>query len=444
MRVYNSMTNKKEEFVPIKPNEVIMYICGPTVYNYIHIGNARPMIVFDTLRRLFEYEGYKVTFISNYTDVDDKIIKAAKELGTSEAEVAKKFIAAYEADRKSLNVITPEYTPKATEYIPQMIAFISKLIDKGYAYVVDGDVYFRVKKDKKYGELSNLNLDELRVGARIEENDLKEDPLDFTLWKKTSEGISWPSPWNDSGRPGWHTECVVMIASINHNEMIDIHGGGMDLKFPHHENEIAQSEGCFNHSLARYWLHNGFINVDNEKMSKSIGNVKWTKDVVAQIGANVFRLAMLSTQYRAPLNFTDQLIATTTKEIDKITSVLKQAHLQLVLAGNTSEAKNENLIQRFLEAMDDDLNTSLAISVIFDSLKNINQLLRKKDIDLAAVAADYNALTDMLHVLGIYIPLHEFRDEDIALYRDWLAAKKNKDFAQADDLRIKLKELDIL
>jgi cysteinyl-tRNA synthetase len=438
------MTNKKEEFKSIKPNEVSMYICGPTVYNYIHIGNARPMIVFDTLRRLFEYIGYKVTFISNYTDVDDKIINAAKELGVSELDVANKFIKAYEDDRKNLNTIMPDYRPKATEYIPQMIDFISKLIEKDYAYVVDGDVYFRVKKDKDYGKLSNLNLDDLRVGARIEENDLKEDPLDFTLWKKTDEGISWPSPWNDHGRPGWHTECVVMIASINDNQMIDIHGGGMDLKFPHHENEIAQAEGCFNHSIANYWMHNGFINVDDEKMSKSLGNVKWAKDVVAQIGANVFRLAMLSTHYRAPLNFSEELIETTTKEVDKITAALKQAHLQITLANYHSGKKNDILIKKYLDALEDDLNTSLAISVVFDTVKEINQLLRVKEIDLEALAQDFNALIDMLHILGIYIELHDFNKDDIALYNDWMNAKNNKDFNKADELRTKLIELDIL
>ncbi|MDR3214801.1 MAG: cysteine--tRNA ligase [Bacilli bacterium] len=443
MKIFNSMTNKKEEFVSIKPNEVTIYICGPTVYNYIHIGNARPMVVFDTLRRVFEYIGYKVTFISNYTDVDDKIINAAKQLGVSELEVANKFIKAYEDDRRNLNTIMPDYRPRVTEYMDEIIAFIGKLIEKGFAYEVDGDVYFRINKLEKYGRLSNLNIDDLQVGARIEENKAKENALDFTLWKRTDDGINWDSPFS-KGRPGWHTECVVMIASINHDQMIDIHGGGMDLKFPHHENEIAQAEGCFHHAIANYWMHNGFINVDDEKMSKSLGNVKWAKDVVAQIGANVFRLAMLSTHYRAPLNFSEDLITSTTNEIDKITRVLKQAHLQLALTNYQSRTLNEEVMKEYLVAMEDDLNTSNAIKVIFEVVKSLNQKLRLKDQDINIIGRNYYALLDMLHMLGIYIELPDITDADLALYHEWLKAKELKDFNKADELRNKLEMLNIL
>ena len=443
MKLYNSMHNKKEEFKPIKEGEVTIYICGPTVYNYIHIGNARPMVVFDTLRRLFEYLGYKVTFISNYTDVDDKIIKAAKELGQSELEVADKFIAAYENDRKSLNTIMPEYRPRVTEYMDEIIAFIDKLLEKGYAYEVNGDVYFRIDKLTDYGKLSNFDKDDLQVGARIEENKDKENPLDFVLWKKTDEGINWPTKWS-TGRPGWHTECVVMIATINHDKLIDIHGGGMDLKFPHHENEIAQANGCFNHDIANYWVHNGFINIDNEKMSKSIGNVKWTKDVVQKIGSNVFRLAMMSTHYRAPLNFSEELIDTTKKELEKMETALKQANLFLSLNNYESTAIAEDLMKEYLEYMEDDLNTPNALKVIFQMVKEINQVVRNKEIVLEKLAKLKNSLEKGLEILGVFIELRKISSEDLVLYNKWQEAKKQKDFTKADEYRAQLMELNIL
>lgn len=443
MKVYNSMTNQKEEFIPLKEGEVSIYICGPTVYNYIHIGNARPMVVFDTLRRVFEQLGYKVKFMSNYTDVDDKIIKAAAEQDISEMELAEKFIKAYEADRDSLNTILPEYRPRVTEFMDSIIKFIAKLVEKGFAYEVDGDVYFRINKLDEYGKLSNFDIEDLRVGARIEENEAKENPLDFALWKKTDVGINWQSPWS-IGRPGWHTECVVMISDLNDGEMIDIHGGGMDLKFPHHENEIAQAQGCFNHNIARYWMHNGFINIDDEKMSKSLGNVKWTKDVVSAIGPNVFRLAMMSTHYRAPLNFSEELINTTKKELEKITAALKQANLILRINNIADDQLDSKFLNEYMEFMQDDLNTPNAIKVVFDTVKRINQLTREKEIDYLELAKLKNSLERMINILGVFIQLPLISDEDIDVYQAWLNAKEAKDFEKADQYREILVAKDIM
>ncbi|WP_423363232.1 cysteine--tRNA ligase [Mycoplasma sp. P36-A1] len=443
MKLHNSMSNKKEEFVPIKSGEVSMYICGPTVYNYIHIGNARPMVVFDTMRRFFEYLGYKVTFISNYTDVDDKIINAAKEQGKSEAEIAQRFIDAYEYDRKTLNTIMPDFRPRVTEYMNEIIEFIADLIDKGYAYESDGDVYFRVNKLEEYGKLSHVNKDDLIIGARVEENEKKESPIDFTLWKKTDAGINWDSKWS-TGRPGWHTECVVMINSINDGGMIDIHGGGMDLKFPHHDNEIAQANGHSHNDIARYWVHNGFINIDDEKMSKSIGNVVWTKDVVKEIGPNAFRLAMLSTHYRAPLNFNEDLIETTKKELVKMETALKQANLELALAKYSSDEYQDEIMLEYKTYMEDDLNTANAITVIFDAVKKLNSEVRKKEKNIAEISKLKNSIEKMLEILGIFINLRIIQDEDLNLYSNWNKAKQDKDFQLADKYRDQLLEIGIL
>lgn len=288
MKVFNSLTNKKEEFKPIKEGEVSIYVCGPTVYNYVHIGNTRPMIVFDILRRTFEYLGYKVTFVSNFTDVDDKIIKAAKEEGITEKQLTDKYIQAYEDVRRGLNLLFPTYAPRVTETMQPIIDFIKSLVDDGFAYEVDGDVYFRVTKIHEYGMLSGIKIEDLIAGAseRVEETDKKESSTDFALWKKTDEGIRFDSPWS-KGRPGWHTECVVMINDIFDNGRIDIHGGGQDLKFPHHENEIAQSIACHHHPIANIWMHNQMININNQKMSKSLGNVLWAKDLLEELGCNV-------------------------------------------------------------------------------------------------------------------------------------------------------------
>ena len=313
MKIYNSMSMKVETFRPLQEGKVSMYVCGPTVYNYPHIGNARPIVVFDTLKRTLQALGYEVKMVSNYTDVDDKIINVAKELGVSEKEVTDKFIKAYNDDRLSLHAMMPDEAPRVTETMDAIIAFIDLLVQKGYAYQVGGDVYFRVGEVKEYGALSHQKTEDLVVGARIDENERKENPLDFTLWKQTDEGIQWDSPWS-KGRPGWHTECVVMIHDVFEQPLIDIHGGGMDLKFPHHENEIAQARAAYGTPLANYWIHNGMIDINGVKMSKSLGNVRWAKDLIAEHGGNVIRWMMLSAHYRAPLNMSDESLETSHKE----------------------------------------------------------------------------------------------------------------------------------
>ena len=444
MKLYNSYTNKIEEFQPIKENEVSMYVCGPTVYNHPHIGNGRPIIVFDTLKKTFEALGYKVTFVSNFTDVDDKIIKGAKEEGISEKELTEKYIQAYNEDRRSLNADIPDITPRVTETMEDIIAFIKELVDKEAAYVIEGDVYFRVSKIKEYGALSKQRIEDLMVGARIDENSLKENPLDFTLWKKTTEGINWDSPWS-KGRPGWHTECVVMINKEFHSHNIDIHGGGMDLKFPHHENEIAQSEACFHTHIANYWIHNGMVNFDNVKMSKSLGNVILIKDFVEEHGGNVLRWIILSTHYRAPLNINNDVIENAKTEINKINTSYKQACVKLSLAECSEEGENiSELWNSFLEAMSDDLNTPNAFSVVFETNKQLNAALRVREIDAKHVSDLVKTLESMLHVLGISLNKIVLSEEDKALYRQWNEAKAVKDFEKADQYRAELMERGIL
>ena len=444
MKLYNSYTNKIEEFQPIKENEVSMYVCGPTVYNHPHIGNGRPIIVFDTLKKTFEALGYKVTFVSNFTDVDDKIIKGAKEEGISEKELTEKYIQAYNEDRRSLNADIPDITPRVTGTMEDIIAFIKELVDKEAAYVIEGDVYFRVSKIKEYGALSKQRIEDLMVGARIDENSLKENPLDFTLWKKTTEGINWDSPWS-KGRPGWHTECVVMINKEFHSHNIDIHGGGMDLKFPHHENEIAQSEACFHTHIANYWIHNGMVNFDNVKMSKSLGNVILIKDFVEEHGGNVLRWIILSTHYRAPLNINNDVIENAKTEINKINTSYKQACVKLSLAEYSEEGENiSELWNSFLEAMSDDLNTPNAFSVVFETNKQLNAALRVREIDAKHVSDLVKTLESMLHVLGISLNKIVLSEEDKALYRQWNEAKAVKDFEKADQYRAELMERGIL
>ena len=325
---YNSLTNSLEEFKTVKPNEVSMYVCGPTVYNYPHIGNMRPVVVFDTLRRFLSYVGYKVTYVSNFTDVDDKIIKAAQKEGKTEKELTEFYIQEFLKVTKALGSDKPNITPKVTEYIPKIIEYIDNLVKIGAAYVVDGDVYFRVPLINDYGSLSGINPQDLVVGARIEENSKKESPLDFALWKTTDEGIKWDSPWG-KGRPGWHTECCVMIDTIFPNQEIDIHGGGYDLKFPHHENEIAQTEATHHNKIAHYWMHNGFINFGNEKMSKSLGNVVYAKDMIEKYGGPVTRLVILNAHYRQPVNYTDETVNAAIQEVNKMQMAYKQMALQL-------------------------------------------------------------------------------------------------------------------
>ena len=321
IKLFNSLTNEIENFVPLKKGEVSIYTCGPTVYDYVHIGNLRPVVVFDVLRNLFEYLGYKVIFVSNYTDIDDKIINKALSEGVSEEVISNRYIKAYEENVKELNANVPTVTPRVSESIEEIIDFISVLIKKGGAYENDGEVFFDVTKDSNYGELSHVNPDELEHGSRVEENAKKKHPGDFLLWKKTSEGITFSSPWGE-GRPGWHTECVVMINKTFNKPLIDIHGGGFDLKFPHHENEIAQSRIYGGTHLANYWMHNGFINVNNEKMSKSLGNTLTGNDFINKYGGNVLRLLLLSSHYRAPLNVTEEVIESSENRLKELKIVL--------------------------------------------------------------------------------------------------------------------------
>lgn len=445
MKVFNTLTNKKEEFVPIKENEVSIYVCGPTVYNHAHIGNTRPMIVFDILRRTFEYLGYKVTFVSNFTDVDDKIIKAAKAEGITEKELTDKYIQAYEDVRRGLNLKFPTYAPRVTETMTPIINFIKELVDTGFAYEVDGDVYFRVPKIKEYGMLSGIKVEDLIAGAseRVDENDKKESSTDFALWKKTDEGIQFESPWS-KGRPGWHTECVVMINDIFENGRIDIHGGGQDLKFPHHENEIAQSMAYHNHPIANVWMHNQMINIDNQKMSKSLGNVLWAKDLIAELGCNVFKWLMLSTHYRNPLNFTEEVLKNVKKEVNKFESILKQTSLYLQVNHISGDDYCKESVDEMVHALEDDLNTSLALTDILGQVKVLNQLMRTRDKDDAMILKGFNTLVKMLDTMGLVYDTKVLSEEEIALYNDWLDKKAKKEFDKADEIRTTLIEKGII
>lgn len=447
MRLFNTLTNKKEEFKPIEEGKVSIYICGPTVYNHAHIGNTRPMIVFDVLRRTFEYLGNDVTFVSNYTDVDDKIIKAAKAEGITEKELTDKYIKAYEDVRAGLNIEDPTYKPRVTETMPEIIDFIQALIDKGYAYEVDGDVYFRVTKVKEYGMLSGIKVEDLIAGASDRtlsvDDKKKESTTDFALWKKTDEGIQFDTPWS-KGRPGWHTECVVMINKLFKDGKIDIHGGGQDLKFPHHENEIAQSMAYNGHPIANYWMHNQMINIDGEKMSKSLGNVLWAKDLIVEFGCNVFKWLMLSTHYRNPLNLTDDVIAGVRKEVSKVENATKNASLYLKVNHVPAHDYKKETVDAMVNALEDDLNTSLALTQILDQVKVLNQVMRVREKDNDVIATEYATLVKMGDVLGFLFEGTKLSEEDIALYEEWNAYKKEKNFDEADRVRKELTERGIL
>ena len=447
MRLFNTLTNKKEEFKPIEEGKVSIYICGPTVYNHAHIGNTRPMIVFDVLRRTFEYLGNDVTFVSNYTDVDDKIIKAAKAEGITEKELTDKYIKAYEDVRAGLNIEDPTYKPRVTETMPEIIDFIQALIDKGYAYEVDGDVYFRVTKVKEYGMLSGIKVEDLIAGASdrtlSEDDKKKESTTDFALWKKTDEGIQFDTPWS-KGRPGWHTECVVMINKLFKDGKIDIHGGGQDLKFPHHENEIAQSMAYNGHPIANYWMHNQMINIEGIKMSKSLGNVLWAKDKIVEFGCNVFKWLMLSTHYRNPLNLTDDVIAGVRKEVSKVENATKNASLYLQVNHVPAHDYKKETVDAMVNALEDDLNTSLALTQILDQVKVLNQVMRVREKDNDVIATEYATLVKMGDVLGFLFEGTKLSEEDIALYEEWNAYKKEKNFDEADRVRKELTERGIL
>ena len=437
MRLYNSKTNTLEPFVPLEAGKVKLYVCGPTVYGEAHIGNARPIIVFDTLRRTFEALGYTVDYVSNVTDVDDKIIQKALTEGVSESVITDRYITAYNAIRQALNTRQLTFNPKVTDTIQPIVDFIAQLVAEGYAYTVNGNVYFRVLKSDHYGEISKQRIEDLLVGARIDEDPDKESPLDFALWKKTSEGIQWDSPWG-KGRPGWHTECVVMINDYFKGP-IDIHGGGMDLKFPHHENELAQAKACLHHQLANIWMHNGMLNIDGEKMSKSLGNVLQAKDLISALGANTVRWMMLSAHYRAPLNISDDVIEQAKTELSKAVTVLRQVEVRAQLQGrDLPSTKESEYYPRFLAAMEDDLNTPNAMAVLFDAIKAINQAYRQRTVDETELARLTASIRGMLDVLGIAIPVITLSEEQKALFARWNEAKALKDFTAADEARQQL------
>ena len=443
IRLYNTKTLQIEDFKPIHEGHVDMYVCGPTVYNYAHIGNARPMIVFDVLKRLFEAEGYSVTYVSNFTDVDDKIIKKAAEENTTEAVIAQRYIDAYQEVRTLLNTELPDITPRVTETMDKIIEFIDKLVKTGHAYEANGDVYFSVESVPTYGEISHQHMDQLEAGARIETNDQKKNPYDFALWKKTDMGIKWNSPWGE-GRPGWHTECVVMI-NDNIGDCIDIHGGGMDLKFPHHENEAAQQEAMHGNTLANYWVHNAMVNIDGQKMSKSLGNTMWAKDVVLSLGTNLTRWLVSSVHYRKELNFSDETIETARKELDKVLTPLKQAYIKAALADYVmGDDYDKESYRAFLDCLDDDMNTPNAYAVIFETVKKLNQTLRQREIDFAQLTLYSNAVEKMLNVLGIVVDKPVIGEAEKELFAKWNQAKADKDFDSADKYRNELVEKGLL
>lgn len=430
MKIYNSLTDKLEEFKPIVPGHVSMYVCGPTVYNYVHIGNMRPVITFDMVYKYLKYKGYDVKYASNFTDINPKIITAAKELGITEREVADKFIKAYLEDVASYNCTNIDYRPTVIKNLDNIFNFITKLIEKGYAYEVDGDVYFRVSKVKDYGILSNNSLEDLESGARVDIDEKKEDPLDFALWRKTTEGEQFSSPWG-LGIPGWHTECVVMINSL-FGDKIDIHGGGVDLKFPHHENEIAQSKALNENYLANYWMHNGHINVEGIKMSKSLGNFILAKDFIKDKNANTVKLAMFKTHYRLPFNITDELIEEAKTLDEKISNAIKQAMVDVSI--NNYEINKSYKDEKIDEIMDEDFNTPNLITYLLDLIKELNTSLRQKKEYMDILNKIY-LITD---ILGLKYNFEVLSIEDINLYNKWLEKRNNKEFEEADKIREEL------
>ncbi len=459
MKIYNTMTRKKEEFVPIRENKVGIYVCGPTVYDYIHIGNARPMIVFDTLRRYLLYKGYDVNYVSNFTDVDDKIIKRAIEEGVTSSEISERYIKEVKKDMHDLNVMEATTHPKATEEIPDMIDMIKVLIEKGHAYEVNGTVYFRTRSFPGYGKLSKKNIDDLEAGHRDEKHQLKvsgedekEDFLDFVLWKPKKEGEpSWPSPWGE-GRPGWHLECSVMSKKYI-GDIIDIHAGGEDLIFPHHENEIAQSEAANEVEFARYWMHNGFLKIDGEKMSKSLGNFFTIRDIGEKYPLQVIRFFILSAHYRSPLNFSDTLVESAKASLERILNAVSRLEDMTETAPERELSEEEKQIEqklteyvtKFEQAMEDDLNTADAISAIFELVKFTNSNVTS-DNAKAIVTKALDTIRQLCDVLGIITKVEkEILDSDIeALIEERQAARKAKNFARADEIRDTLAEQGII
>lgn len=447
MKIYNSLTRKKEEFVPLKPGKVSMYVCGPTVYNYFHIGNGRTFIVFDTIRRYMEYRGYEVNFVQNFTDIDDKMINKANEENTTVKEIGDKYICEYYKDADGLNIKRATTNPRATEYINEIIDFVSGLIEKGYAYEVNGDVYFRTKKFEEYGQLIGQNLDDLQAGARINVDERKEDPMDFAIWKAQKPGEpAWECPWG-LGRPGWHIECSCMAKKLL-GDTIDIHAGGMDLAFPHHENEIAQSEALTGKKFANYWMHAAFLNVNNQKMSKSLNNFLTARDALKEYDADVIRFLMLSGHYRIQLNFSNELLESAKASVERLYNAIGN------LENLISEVKNEKMIdeeikylesldayrQRYIEKMDDDFNTADAISVLFDLIRDINSNV---GIDTSKELCE-KAL-ELIRELGLPLGIlqkttkGDLEAEVEALIAERQQARKDRNFALADKIRDELK-----
>jgi cysteinyl-tRNA synthetase len=444
IKLFNGLRDRLETFVPIHAGQVSMYICGPTVYDFVHIGNLRPVVVFDVLKKLFIALGYQVKHVSNYTDIDDRIIAKAKKENLDEKSIATKFINAYQADVEKMNASLPDFTPTVTEHLPAMITFIQSLIAKGFAYkTLSGDVFFRVRKINNYGQLSHVDLDEIKVGARVEENLDKEDPLDFALWKHTTEGIRFPAPFGD-GRPGWHTECVVMIHETFKQPLIDIHGGGFDLKFPHHENEIAQSQAINQNHLANYWLHNGFIHLNAEKMSKSTGNIFLAKDFLSTYEAPLLRYLLLATHYRMPVNITSQIIDNTQQELVKLQIAIQQLATFIQLQGEELTSKLLPAPVEFLQALANDINTANALSYLHQYLKATNAALREKDPSIKTLVHRFFTIQAMLTILGLFISYPILTKEDHQLYQNYLSAKQAQDFSKSDSIRTVLKKRQII
>ncbi len=454
MKIYNTMTREKQEFIPITPGEVKMYSCGPTVYDYFHIGNARPFIIFDTMRRYLEYIGYKVTFVQNFTDIDDKMINRANKEGITVKELGERFIAEYFKDAEALGIKKATIHPKATENIDAIIEVVKTLEEKGYAYNVNGNVYFRTKKFDGYGKLSHQPLEELEAGARIDIADEKEDPMDFALWKAQKPGEpAWESPWG-LGRPGWHIECSAMVNKFL-GASIDIHSGGKDLIFPHHENEVAQSECANGCEFANYWMHNGYININNQKMSKSLGNFFTIRDITEKYKPEVVRFFMLSAHYRSPVNFSDELMQQAQSAMERVYTCIENINFLLKTAIERDANAEENELlealskakKRFCDAMDDDLNTADALSAIFDIVSAANKTVSKdgdnaKDVLLKVLAA----IHEIGDVLGLFEEKEEVQgDAEIeALIEKRNEARKNKDWAEADRIRDELKARNII
>ncbi len=450
IQIYNTLTRKKEDFIPLEEGKVKMYVCGPTVYNYIHIGNARPAIVFDTVRRYLEYRGYDVRYISNFTDVDDKLIRAANEIGEDVPTIADRFIQAYFEDVSALGCKKADVHPRVTESMDIIIDFIKTLIEKGYAYESEGDVYFHTRRFDGYGKLSHQSIDELRVGARIAVGEKKQDSLDFALWKAAKEGeISWESPWG-KGRPGWHIECSAMARKYL-GDTIDIHAGGQDLTFPHHENEIAQSEALTGKSFARYWMHNGYININNEKMSKSLGNFVLVHDIIKRHDPQVLRLFMLSVHYRHPINYSDELLENTRNGLERIKTSYqnlrhrKEASTNLTDNNDVWIEEMNGLREQFNQHMDDDFNTANAISVLFEMSSLANRYLMEKNTDTNVIDHFMKQFEELSNVLGLQLKEEELLDEEIeALIEKRIQARKERNFQLSDQIRDQLKDMNII